>query len=125
MRLLDVWDQMFWIPDPTLAFVGLPKMSAIFTVVKAQSAYIARALAGRIDIPSLSDMLGQSKQGLKSREKSRAQNQAGDARLGFHNFNYPKDKDYINKLSRASRIADKKNPGKTPSQFDACLDWTR
>lgn len=47
---------MFWIPDPTLTFVSLPKKSAIFTVVEAQSAYIARALSGRLRLPYKSAM---------------------------------------------------------------------
>lgn len=123
MRLCDVWDQMFWIPDPTLAFVGLPKMSAIFTVVEAQSAYIARALAGRISIPTISNMHRELEHEMRNRQKLRASTKA--AENGFHNFNYPQDKDYVNKLSQACWIADKENLGNKPPEFDAYMDWTR
>lgn len=55
-QVCDLWKQIFWISDSTLAFVGLLKMNAVFTVAGAQSAYIARALAGRILVPSKSGM---------------------------------------------------------------------
>ena len=98
-------------------------MSAIFTIVEAQSAYIAQSISGRID-PSPSDMRQGLKQELKSRERPRGENQAAGAELGSHNFNDIKDKGYIKKFSRASRIADRKNPGKRPPRFDAYLDRT-
>jgi Flavin-binding monooxygenase-like len=73
LRLCELWKQMFWIPDPTLTFVGLPKMSAIFTVVEAQSAYIARALAGRLPLPYKSAMqqeLEEEHQELKKKQQN-------------------------------------------------------
>ncbi|KUJ09939.1 uncharacterized protein LY89DRAFT_689834 [Mollisia scopiformis] len=113
--LLDVWKQMFWIQDPTLAFVGLPKMSAIFTVVEAQSAYVARALSGRITIPSKPGMQNELKQ-----ERKASQPAEGVVVNGFHDFNYPKDKKYINQLFKASSKADKEGRvGKQPPRFDA------
>ena len=48
LRVSQVDEHMFYTGDPSLAFVGLPKKSAAFTVAEAQSAYIARMFAGRL-----------------------------------------------------------------------------
>ncbi|KAK5691982.1 Flavin-containing monooxygenase FMO GS-OX5 [Elasticomyces elasticus] len=47
-KIPNLYEHIFWIPDQTLAFVGLPDKSAAFTVAEAQSAVVARAFAQRI-----------------------------------------------------------------------------
>lgn len=126
-RLPDVWNQMIWIGDrvrePTLAFVGLPKMSSIFTIVEAQSAYIARVFSGRLFLPSKPLMVSEIEEEMGKRQRALAL--SGPTNLGFHNFNYPRDKCYINKLTEKCRAADRSHSGKTPPDFDDYLDWTR
>ena len=55
-RAAQLYQHIFIIPKPTLAFVGMPKMAALFLVAQAQSAVIARAFSGRITVPSEADM---------------------------------------------------------------------
>ncbi len=125
-RVCELWEQMFWIHDPTLSFVGLPKMSAVFTVAEAQSAYIARALARRLDFPSKPTMERELEEELKGYEAGAAIGAGRVATDRFHNFNYPKDKEYINRLSEESWVIDEEeNLGKRPPQFGSYFDWTR
>ena len=55
-RAAHLYQHIFFIPTPTLAFVGMPKKAALFLVAQAQSAVIAPAFAGRIALPSEVDM---------------------------------------------------------------------
>ncbi|KAF8850438.1 hypothetical protein BDZ45DRAFT_731566 [Acephala macrosclerotiorum] len=123
-RVANLWEHMFWIPDTTLSFVGLPKMSAIFTVVEAQSAYIARVLAGRLRTPYQSTMQQKTDEELNNRIAGAVDKKT--AAKQFHNLPNPKDKDYINRLSEACIDVDvMEKRGKQPPLFDAYLDWTR
>ncbi|CZR67452.1 uncharacterized protein PAC_17351 [Phialocephala subalpina] len=123
-RVVDLWEHMFWIPDITLAFVGLPKMSAIFTVIEAQSAYIARVLACRLSTPFKTTM-----QQLTNEELDRCIAGAADkeaASKKFHHFNNRKDEQYINRLSNMCLDVDvSEQRGKQPPLWDAYFDWTR
>lgn len=47
----DLYRQIFYTQDPTLAFVGLNKFVAPFPLSESQSAVIARVFAGRIKLP--------------------------------------------------------------------------
>lgn len=43
---------IFYIPDPTLAFVGVPFFTATFTLFEFQAMAVARVFAGAADLPS-------------------------------------------------------------------------
>lgn len=96
-QVANLWEHIFWIPDPTLSFVGLPKMSAIFTVAEAQSAYIARMLACRIPIPHRSIIQENTDDQFETCSAFAVNKR--DAAKKFHNLQHPKDKEYINGLS--------------------------
>ncbi|KAF1363703.1 FAD/NAD(P)-binding domain-containing protein [Lizonia empirigonia] len=47
---------IFYIPDPTLAFVGVPFFTATFTLFEFQAMVVARVFAGAAVLPSEADM---------------------------------------------------------------------
>ena len=47
---------IFYIPDPTLAFVGVPYYTATFTLFEFQAIVVANVFAGIAELPSNSDM---------------------------------------------------------------------
>ncbi|KAK4547571.1 hypothetical protein LTR36_000528 [Oleoguttula mirabilis] len=96
LKVKNVYKHMFYTQDPSLAFVGLPKMSAAFTVAEAQSAVIARVLSTRLAIPCMpfrvtweneynDEWIYQMQEGLATEE-------------GYHSVQLSLDKDYVNEL---------------------------
>ncbi|KAF3038594.1 hypothetical protein E8E11_004474 [Didymella keratinophila] len=47
---------IFYMPDPTLAFVGVPFFTATFTLFEFQAMVVAKVLAGLADLPSEAQM---------------------------------------------------------------------
>lgn len=47
---------IFYIPDPTLAFVGIPFYTATFTLFEFQAIAVAELFSGNIELPSSTDM---------------------------------------------------------------------
>ncbi|MCJ1310372.1 hypothetical protein MMC25_004036 [Agyrium rufum] len=55
-QLLDVYEHMFWMPDPTLAFVAIPYKVIPMPLSEAQSAVIGGIWSGEIQLPSQEEM---------------------------------------------------------------------
>ena len=123
-QVYEIWNQMFWVPDNRLAFVGLPKMSAVFTLAEAQSAYIARAFSGRLVLPSPLLMRLQLDETLKDYSGAITREMRNEAIKRFHDFPVGICKPYINQLTDACHAADEEgNPGKKPPFFNDYLSW--
>jgi hypothetical protein len=130
-RLCEIWNQMFWIPDSTLTFVGIPRNGATYRIAEVQSAYIARVLACRLTLPPKHIMKQQTDAELRKHDRdyegpvTRSRSEAADDE--FHKFRDPKDKDYINRIyvSAVNAAYENTNPGKQPPYFDDYLCWIR
>jgi cation diffusion facilitator CzcD-associated flavoprotein CzcO len=118
-KVADLYEHMFYIPKPTLAFVGLPKMTATFIVAEAQSAVVARVFSGRIDLPERAEMRRWNQQYLvRHKRKSRS-----DANYHTLSTKDEEDKDYVNSLQRWSgQRGIAHNIGKPPPYWCNCLD---
>lgn len=56
---------IFYIPDPTLAFVGLPFYTFTHSVFDFQATTVAHVLSGVVDLPSHAEMRGQYEEKVK------------------------------------------------------------
>ncbi|KAE8441528.1 hypothetical protein EG329_004874 [Mollisiaceae sp. DMI_Dod_QoI] len=87
-RTIGLWQQLFNIAHPTLAFTALTQKIIPFPLSEAQSAAIAKVWSNNISLLSREEMWAW--------ERSRVQ-ELGDG-TAFHVYGYPKDADYINYL---------------------------
>ncbi|KAK8001145.1 Flavin-containing monooxygenase- localized to the cytoplasmic face of the ER membrane [Apiospora marii] len=69
LRMDDLWEQMFWIEEPSLVFIGITKDSPTFLIAQAQAAYAARILAGISVIPLTRVMRNELRKDLAERVK--------------------------------------------------------
>ncbi len=88
LRTRDVYQQLFHIKYPTLAFPVLPQRIIPFPMAENQAAVIARVWAGRLSLPSEREMRAWEKGLLEDR---------GDGKA-MHILNFPEDADYLNML---------------------------
>lgn len=58
----NLYKDIFYIPDPTLSFVGAPYHISTFSLFDFQAQVVARILAGRAALPSQEDMRAQYRQ---------------------------------------------------------------
>ena len=84
----NLYQHIFYRPQPTLSFVALNQKIVPFPVAEAQSAVVARVLAGRLALPGCEEMEEWEAETLR---------ETGGGR-GFHVLKFPKDADYINML---------------------------
>lgn len=127
VKVSNVYEHMFYTEDPTLAFVGLPTMSAAFNVAEAQSAVVARVFSGRLPLPSRSRLRSAEQSALEVWEQ---QMQAGEAGAGdYHSFRLTTDKDYINRLLMWAMSTRNRtvlgDHGQSPPFWCRCLDHAR
>lgn len=88
-RLHRVYKHMFYIPDPSLSFVGAPKQIIPFPMAETQGAVIARVYSKRLMLPDESEMRADE----KLQEKK-----AGPREVDFHLFQFPGDFAYYREL---------------------------
>ena len=55
-QMHNLHKDIFYIPDPTLAFIGVPYYTATFTLFEFQAMALAAVFAGRAKLPSFEDM---------------------------------------------------------------------
>lgn len=55
-QMHNLHKDIFYIPDPTLAFVGVPYYTATFTLFEFQAMVLARVFAGKAQLPAEEDM---------------------------------------------------------------------
>ncbi|KAK1975150.1 thiol-specific monooxygenase [Colletotrichum cereale] len=117
----NLYEHVFYIDDPTLAFAGIPQRIVPFPVSEGQAAYVARAWADRVRLPSRVEMREWEARMLKDK---------GEGKL-LHNLAFPKDLEYINMLHARSLEAEKRpglendGVGKIPPFWDDEKRWTR
>ena len=92
---------IFYIPDPTLSFVGVPYYTATFTMFEFQAIAMAAVYSGRADLPSLQQM----------RQEYQARLQKKGPGKNFHNLRgeevaYVKDLvDWVNRDGKLRGLA--------------------
>ncbi|KAF4815310.1 Thiol-specific monooxygenase [Colletotrichum siamense] len=117
----NLYEHLLYIDDPTLAFAGIPQRIVPFPVAEGQAAFVARAWADRLALPSTAEMREWEAKMLKDKGESKM----------LHNLAFPKDLDYINMLHARSLEAAKREGlendgvGKIPPFWDDEKRWTR
>lgn len=114
-RVQHLYQHIFSIDHPSLAFVGLPKPIIPFPTCEAQAAAIARVWSGRIELPSESIM--------REWEKAVLLEQGGGKK--FHDLSFPKDANYRNALIDWSLQAENNHHGKLPRKWNKEEMWIR
>jgi hypothetical protein len=120
-RTRNLYQQIFYYPDPTLSFLGLPQRIVPLPVSESQSAVIARLYSGRLSLPTESKM--------KAWEDAVVA-EKGDSR-SFHTLAFPLDAQYINLLhdwALSAKLEPKlpnNGKGKIPPYWGAEQQWVR
>jgi ACS family pantothenate transporter-like MFS transporter len=78
---------VFYIPDPTLAFVGVPFFTATFTLFEFQAMVVAKVLAGLASLPSKLSMRAEYSHRIATKGYGKA----------FHSLR-DKEEEYVNEL---------------------------
>lgn len=113
-RVQHLYKHLFYIDDPTIAFIGIPSKIIPFRTVEGQGAVVARVWAGRLQLPSKLDMS-------KWEEQVIAEHGAGKA---FHVLSFPEDFEYHNELVDWATHATGQG-GKLPMRWSAKETWAR
>lgn len=82
MMVQNIYKQIFYIKDPTLAFVGLCQNVAPFPLVESQAGLISRVYGGRFHLPNADEM------------KKDYENELNLHNGKLHDFTYPRDVEY-------------------------------
>ncbi|KAF2089901.1 thiol-specific monooxygenase [Saccharata proteae CBS 121410] len=115
-RVMNVYEQIFYTPRPTLAFVGLPQRIVPFPISEGQGAAIARTFSGRLSLPSPAAM--------REWEDKTVAERGADKR--FHNLAFPRDAQYLNHLHDWAMSAEEgETRGKRPPYWDEQKQWIR
>ncbi|EXJ93599.1 hypothetical protein A1O1_01991 [Capronia coronata CBS 617.96] len=121
LRTRDVYQHLFDIDHPTLAFPVINLKVIPFPLSQNQAAVVARVWSGRMDLPSSAEM--------RQWERDTAE-QKGDGRY-FHVKKFPEDAAQINELYSWAELARKKEGlendgvGKRGTRWDERLVWMR
>jgi len=113
-RTQALWQHLFYHPAPTLAFLTLPSRVVPAAVAEAQSAVVARFLAGRLALPA--------RAAREAWEVARVR-EVGAGRA-FHVLGFPADSAYIAELCGMADGADGVG-GKRARAFGARERWLR
>ncbi|ORY04520.1 FAD/NAD(P)-binding domain-containing protein [Basidiobolus meristosporus CBS 931.73] len=84
----NIYEQVFYIPNPTLAFVGLPNKIAPFPLFQYQATWISKVLSRKVKLPSVEEMTQSYKQELAEWKGKK-----------FHVFR-TREVDYCNRISK-------------------------
>ncbi|KAK0124728.1 hypothetical protein ONS96_008611 [Cadophora gregata f. sp. sojae] len=84
----QTFQHVFYLQNPTLAFVLLPLRVVAFPFAESQAAVIARIWAGRMTLPPLAAM----KDWVQNKKAMRGTGKA------FHKLSYPADADYMSEM---------------------------
>lgn len=114
-RVEHLYKHLFYIYDPTLAFIGLPSKIIPFRTFEGQAAVIARVWSDRLELPPVQEMK-------KWEEGVIAKQGSGKA---FHELKFPEDFDYLNEMVEWSKQAKEPGRGKIPPRWSERETWTR
>lgn len=113
-RVHSTYQHLFYIDDPTIAFIGLPLKIVPFRLDEAQAAVVARLWAGRLELPSTKEMR-------RWEEGVIAERGAGKA---FHDLSFSKEFEYHDELLDLATRAIGRG-GKVPIRWSAKERWAR
>lgn len=113
-RVQNTYKHLFYIHDPTIAFIGLPMKIIPFRIDEAQGAVVARLWAGRLELPSTQEM---------SRWEERVIAERGPGKA-FLDLSCPKEFEYHNELVDWATHATGQG-GKMPMRWSAKDRWAR
>jgi cation diffusion facilitator CzcD-associated flavoprotein CzcO len=114
-RVENLYQHLFYRPNPSIAFPVLSQKIIPFPFAEAQAAVIARTFAGRLALPGEAEM---------KRWEESVKDDMGEGR-GFHVLKFPKDADHINMLHDWALSADDEPSGKKPPYWGEKEYWTR
>lgn len=84
----ELHKQMFYIPDPSLVFLVLPKNIVPMPLAESQAAVLSRVYSGKMKLPDRETMTTEYFQELKNKGKE------------FHNLKFPADAEYCQMLQQ-------------------------
>lgn len=113
-RVQHLYKHLFYIDDPTIAFIGLPAKIIPFRTVEGQGAVLARVWAHRLKLPSALEMSRWEEDVIAERGPGKA----------FHFLPFPKDFEYHNELVDWATRATGRG-GKMPMRWSAKETWAR
>ena len=114
-RVKNLYEHIFSIDHPNLAFIGLPLRIIPFPLTEAQAAVVARVWSGRLALPSESDMRNWE-------EATIAEHGAGRA---FHAMIFPDELKYNNRLHDWAMKVSNTGVGKEPPRWSEEDAWAR
>lgn len=89
-RVRRLYKHLFYIPDPSLVCVGLPKSVIVMPFAECQGAFIARVLSGRLRLPSEKEQREEELKEIEARGEGKE----------FHNIKPPLDTAYCQELQK-------------------------
>ena len=116
-RVENLYQHIFYITSPSLAFIGLPSKIVPFRTFESQAALIARVWAGRLSLPPDEEMREWEREVVKKRGEGR----------GFHVLPYPTDFEYHDFLVEWAGKVDGEGTarGKRERKWDEKEYWAR
>lgn len=114
-RVQHLYQHVFSIDHPSLAFLGLPKQIVPFRTFEGQAAVIARVWAGRLELPSQMYMREWEETILEEQGRGKK----------FHDLSFPKDVEYHNAMVDWAHRAREGKGGKMPMKWSNKDTWVR
>ncbi|KAI4231825.1 MAG: hypothetical protein LQ349_005374 [Xanthoria aureola] len=118
---LPLYQHIFHVQHPTLAFIETPEMIVPFPLAECQAAVLARVWSGRLCLPSQQDMEKWRDQVISERGAGRR----------FHALEPPLDLEYMKEMydwcneTENEESCEKVRKGKTPKRWDDKSCWLR
>lgn len=118
----SLYKHVFYIDDPTLAFLGIPQRIVPFPFAEGQAAWASRVWAGRLSLPPTLEMRAWE----AALEEVKGRNTAA-----LHTMAPTEDVDYINEMhglcleAATDEILDNQGLGKLPPFWDEEKRWLR
>lgn len=114
-RVQHLYQHLFYINNPTLAFVGLPAQIIPFRTFEGQAAVISRVWSDRLSLPSRNVMETWEQTLIVERGVGKP----------FHVLPFPKDFEYHNSMVEWALCARNPNHGKLPPKWSGKETWMR
>ncbi|KAL9591998.1 MAG: hypothetical protein Q9179_007160 [Wetmoreana sp. 5 TL-2023] len=114
-RVENTYQHLFYIPHPSLAFVGLPSKIIPFRTYEGQAAIATRVWSGRLELPSKSDM--------EDWEAARVADRGGGKK--YHELSKLEDFRYHNELMDWALEAAPKDSDALPPKWSKRDAWVR
>lgn len=113
-RINRLYQQLFYIPDPSICFVNMTKFTVPFPLSELQGSVIARVYSGRLELPSKEEMLASEKETEISKDNVDSE---------FHSLPFPLDVEYYRFMENWVKTKTKDN-GKASTKEFLPESWT-